>query len=209
MLSHSEVQAALSARLDGEEAPLDDAIVDAHLEHCDQCRAFWERLLTLSDNLDLGECLAPPADLSEVILASVEAKWYRFAQRRAVALSLGRVALATMALVWAAWAVRFLVAAPEASPDPAALRLGVASALAFAAWKTDQIPGILLIIGSMFTFTIGFAVRDWLLYSPAGLGGHVMVLLATLLALLATWVVDRGADLRRAWRMLSAEPTSS
>ncbi|MDY5786009.1 MULTISPECIES: zf-HC2 domain-containing protein [unclassified Corynebacterium] len=212
MLSHSDVQAALSARLDGEKPLLDDEVVDAHLEQCAQCRAYWDRLLALSNNLRFAAPaggMAPPEDLSEVILAGVEGQWHRFAQRRAVALALSRVFLVSMALIWAAWAVRLVIQDAGASPDQAAVRLGVASALAFTAWKPGQIPGVVLIVGTMFTFTLGFAVRDILLYAPAGVGGTMAVLFFTLVALVVTWVVERGADLRRGWRMLSAEPTSS
>lgn len=207
MLSHEEVQAALSARLDGESTGLDDAVVDAHLEQCEQCRAYWDRLLSLSRNLGLAEVgggMAPPPDLSEVILAGVEGQWRRFAQRRALALALARVGLVFMACVWAAWGIRFIVTADPATET--AVRLGVASALAFAAWKPGQIPGILLIVGTMFTFTLGFAVRDILVDSSNGVLGPLLILLFSFVTLVATWAIDKGADVRRAWRLLSADP---
>ena len=230
MLSHEEVRAALSARMDGEPAGLDDAVVDAHLTQCGECRAYWDRLVSLSRNLSFGEVdggMAPPPDLSDVILAGVEGEWRRYAQRRAAALAVGRLALGLAAVVWAAWALRLVIdtggmvpaGAPGSTLGPgdgadfagllisaAAVRFGVALALGLAAWKPAQIPGILLVVGTMLTFTLGFTVRDMLLYSSDGVLGQVLILLLTLAALAMTWAVDRGADMRRAWRLLSADP---
>lgn len=207
MVSHEEVQAALSARLDGESTGVDDAVVDAHLAQCEECRAFWERLVALSKNLrfaEVGGGMAPPPDLSEAILAGVESEWRRFSRRRFLLLSLCRVALVVVALVWAAWAVTLVAAG--ASPDDAAVRFGVALALGFAAWKPTQIPGILLIVGTMFTFTLGFAVRDLILDSPRGTLGPLALQLVSFVVLVLAWATDRGADLRRAWRLLGADP---
>lgn len=207
MVSHEEVQAALSARLDGESTGFDDAVVDAHLAQCEECRAFWERLVALSKNLrfaEVGGGMAPPPDLSEAILAGVESEWRRFSRRRFLLLSLCRVALVVVALVWAVWAVTLVAAG--ASPDDAAVRFGVALALGFAAWKPTQIPGILLIVGTMFTFTLGFAVRDLILDSPRGTLGPLALQLVSFVVLVLAWATDRGADLRRAWRLLGADP---
>ncbi|SDS29305.1 zf-HC2 domain-containing protein [Corynebacterium timonense] len=207
MLSHEDVQAALSARLDGEGTGLDDAIVDAHLAQCEECRAYWDRLVALSKNLrfaEVGGGMAPPPDLSEAILAGVESEWRRFSRRRFLLLSLCRVALVVAAIVWGVWAVNLVAAG--AAPDVAAVRFGVALALAFAAWKPTQIPGILLIVGTMFTFTLGFTVRDLLLDSARGTAGPLVIQLFSFLVLVATWATDRGADVRRAWRLLGADP---
>lgn len=209
MVSHEDVRAALSARVDGEPGGLDDAVVDTHLAACSECAAYYQRLLSLSRNLSFAVAdggMAPPKDLSEVILAGVEGQWRTMAQRRAVALSLCRVALAVTALVWAVWAVRPLIADPASDPAPAAVRLGVACALVYAALRPVQIPGIAMVVGTMFTFILGFAVRDAVLGTGHFLAGHVLVLGPTLLALGATLAVDRGPQLRRAWRALSADP---
>ena len=89
----------------------------------------------------------------------------------------------------------------------ASVRFGVALALGFTAWRPQQIPGVLLIVGTMFTFTLGFAVRDAVL----GMGqfelAGVLVPLLSLAALVWTWVADRGGAWRRAWRMLDANPS--
>ncbi|MBA4505434.1 zf-HC2 domain-containing protein [Corynebacterium sanguinis] len=208
MLSHDQVRAALSARVDGESSGLDDAVVDAHVAECAECSAYYQRILSLSRNLrfaEIGGGMAPPENLSTVILAGVEGEWRKLSQRRMVLLTLCRVALVAAALVWLAWAVMHLVNGGESGT--ASVRLGVATALAYTAARPAQIPGIALVVGTMFTFTLGFVVRDAVLDTGSGVAPHVLILLPTLIALLGTLAVDRGPQLRRAWRSLGADPT--
>lgn len=210
MISHEEVQAALSARIDGEPAGLDDAIVDAHLSGCAECRAFLDRSLALARELHGGTDgpMAPPQNLSAVILAGVDDEWRRFARRRELGMAVGRLLLGAMAVVWVLWAVRLILAGGEEPivASAASVRFGVALALGFTAWRPQQIPGVLLIVGTMFTFTVGFAVRDAVL----GMGefelASVLIPLLSLLALVWTWVADRGGAVRRAWQLLDARP---
>ena len=92
MVSHEEVQAALSARIDGESPGLGDAIVDAHLAQCEECTAYWERALSLSRRMSFAEVdggMAPPHDLSEVIMAGVDDTWRKLEQRRLITLAIG------------------------------------------------------------------------------------------------------------------------
>ena len=214
MVSHEEVQAALSARIDGEKAELDDAIVDAHVSSCAECRAFLDRSLALSQSLSqpLGggtdDAMAPPQDLSAAILAGVDDEWQRFARRREIGMAVGRLMLGAMAVVWVLWAVRLILSGGEEPvvASAASVRFGVALALGFTAWRPQQIPGVVLIVGTMFTFTVGFAVRDFVLGTGAFELAGVLVPLMSLVALVWTWVADRGGALRRAWQMLDARP---
>lgn len=214
MVSHEEVQAALSARIDGEEAELDDAIVDAHVSGCPECRAFLDRSLALSESLsqsfggDTDDAMAPPQDLSAAILAGVDNEWRRFARRREIGMAVGRLMLGAMAVVWVLWAVRLILSGGEEPvvASSASVRFGVALALGFTAWRPQQIPGVLLIVGTMFTFTVGFAVRDFVLGTGAFELAGVLIPLMSLVALVWTWVADRGGALRRAWQLLDARP---
>lgn len=212
MVSHEEVQAALSARIDGEKAELDDAIVDAHVSGCAECRAFLDRSLALSQSLSqpLGGdgSMAPPQDLSSAILAGVDDEWRRFARRREIGMAVGRLMLGAMAVVWVLWAVRLILSGGEEPvvASAASVRFGVALALGFTAWRPQQIPGVVLIVGTMFTFTVGFAVRDFVLGTGAFELAGVLIPLMSLVALVWTWVADRGGALRRAWQMLDARP---
>lgn len=213
MISHEQVQAALSARIDGEAPGLEDSLIDAHLASCAECTAFWERSLALSETVRFAEVdggMAPPGDLSEVILAGVDEKWRKLAQRRLVTLAIGRIALVIAALVWAWWAVQPLLgtdASDGLMTSTAAVRFGVALALGVSAWRPRQIPGVLLIVGTMFTFTAGFAVRDWVLSIGEFVPSIVFIPLFTLLGLVWTWVADRGIEIRRAWHLLDANPS--
>lgn len=214
MVSHEEVQAALSARIDGEEAELDEAIVDAHVSGCPECRAFLDRSLALSESLsqplsgDTDDAMAPPQDLSSAILAGVDNEWRRFARRREIGMAVGRLMLGAMAVVWVLWAVRLILSGGEEPvvASSASVRFGVALALGFTAWRPQQIPGVLLIVGTMFTFTVGFAVRDFVLGTGAFELAGVLIPLMSLVALVWTWVADRGGALRRAWQLLDARP---
>ena len=214
MVSHEEVQAALSARIDGEEAELDDAIVDAHVSGCPECRAFLDRSLALSESLsqplsgDTDDAMAPPQDLSSAILAGVDNEWRRFARRREIGMAVGRLMLGAMAVVWVLWAVRLILSGGEEPvvASSASVRFGVALALGFTAWHPQQIPGVVLIVGTMFTFTVGFAVRDFVLGTGAFELAGVLVPFMSLVALVWTWVADRGGALRRAWQLLDARP---
>ena len=214
MVSHEEVQAALSARIDGEKAELDDAIVDAHVSGCAECRAFLDRSLALSESLsqplsgDTDDAMAPPQDLSSAILAGVDNEWRRFARRREIGMAVGRLMLGAMAVVWVLWAVRLILSGGEEPvvASSASVRFGVALALGFTAWRPQQIPGVLLIVGTMFTFTVGFAVRDFVLGTGAFELAGVLIPLMSLVALVWTWVADRGGALRRAWQLLDASP---
>ncbi len=109
MLTHSQVQAAISAQLDGEEAELSADVIDAHLEHCAECRAFRDKAAALSRSLSFVEPadsgMAPPTDLSEVILAGVEPEWKRASSARQANLTVARIALVVMGLVFAVWAI--------------------------------------------------------------------------------------------------------
>lgn len=216
MISHEEIRDALSARIDGESPLLDDAIVDAHLAQCPTCREYFSQALALGRQLHLADDhreLTPP-DLSDVILAGVDDPWRKMAQRRIVTLTIGRVALVAMALLWVAWAVQAVAVGVEigagSGAEPGvtdgAVRFGVATALGLCAWRPAQVPGVLLIVGTMFTFTAGFALRDALL-GAGDLGpGVVVIPLITAIALVWTWVADRGVEVRRAWSYLSANP---
>lgn len=211
MIKHEDVQAALSARIDGEPSLIDDTVVDAHLANCAECRAFFDRAVALRFDLE-GGAMQPPQDLSDSILAGVDDEWRRIAQRRAFTLAVGRVLLGTMAVVWAVWGIRLLVSGGGQAElvsvvaSAVSVRLGVALALGVSAWRPQQIPGVLLVVGTMFTFNVGFAVRDLVLRLGEFESSLVLIPLLTLFALVWTWAADRGLALRRWWAVLSANP---
>ena len=232
MLDHDEVQAALSARLDGENTEIDDDVVDAHVAGCAECQAFWEKSVALSRRLAVVDSprhgMSPPENLSEVIIAGVEPEWRRRAAGRRVSLALSRLALAVLAVVLVVWAIALVVETggmvptsddgqvidPSAQPETAALliesaalRLALGVSLFFAAWRPHLVSGMLPIVATLLTFLTGFAMRDILLgASSIEQIAWLVTLLLVVVTLLWAWLVGRGADLRAAWRSLAADP---
>ena len=236
MVDHDRVQAALSARLDGEPAPLPDDVVDAHVAECEQCAAFWEQSLALSRTLSFAEPadggMTPP-DLSEVIIAGVEPEWRRTANARAVGLALARILIIISGIAWVVWSLQLLgdaggltavtsggqadgqILAPDADPrsagllvDAAAHRLGIAFGLFAVAWKPRLVSGMLPVVGALWMFLFGFTVRDMVLGTvESGQYLGLLLLLVTLAAMAWAWLSHHGyVILRAGWRELGATP---
>ena len=185
MLTHSQVQAAISAQLDGEHSDLAEDVIDAHLESCAECRAFRDKAAALSRSLRFVEPaesgMAPPTDLSEVILAGVEPEWRRTSSARQANLTVARAAMVLMGAIFALWAVALIVHSsglvplgeegkvldPTADPERAnllmegaAVRFGMACGLFFSAWRPAALTGLLPVSATMFAFLFGFGMRD-------------------------------------------------
>ncbi|WP_448855875.1 zf-HC2 domain-containing protein [Corynebacterium camporealensis] len=232
MLNHDSFQAAISARLDGEAYELDDAVLDTHLANCPDCRAYADKAAALSSSLSFVESndqgMAPPKELSEVILAGVEPEWRRASNARQIALVVVRLFLAVLGLAFLVWGVLQVVSAsgiapvsadgsvldPSADPERglflmegAAVRFGLASGLFFAAWRPSLAPGLLPVTCTMFAFAAGFAVRDIAL--GTAVIEQVYFLLGSGLAAIGlgwAWAADKGYVLRGFVRQLNANP---
>lgn len=228
MLTHEQVQAAISAQLDEEAPQLSPDVIEAHVSGCSECAAFRDKAAALSRSLSVVEPAGvPPHDLSDVILAGVEPEWQRASSARQASLTLARVALGVLSLAFVVWAVVVVVSASGLTTlasegtladgaDPgrahllmeaAALRFGIASGLAFAAWRPASAPGLLPVACTMFAFLCGFTMRDFALGSVAA--GQVYILIGTGLATVSlgwAWAADRGFLLHDAFRAISASP---
>lgn len=229
MIDHDQVQAALSARLDGEPAGLPDDVVDAHVDGCAECRDYWERSLRLYRALGLNQDPMSPPDLSETILAGVEPEWRRTANARFVGLSIARLLLVLLGLAFTFVAVGMIAdsgglvsvgpdgqtLSPGADPrtanllaEGAAFRLALAAGLFTAAWRPGLVSGLIPVIAALWTFMLGFTARDLFL----GLAGteqiaNLVLLLLTALVLGWTWLNDNGFPrLRSAWEALNSRP---
>lgn len=228
MLTHEQVQAAISARLDGEEPQLAPDVIDAHLSGCPECTAFRDKAAALSHSLSQVQPAGqPPRDLSEVILAGVEPEWQRASSARQASVALARISLGVLSVVFLVWAVAVVVSAsgltttgsegilvegadPERARllmEAAALRFGLASGLGFAAWRPASAPGLLPVACTMFAFLCGFTMRDFALGTVGA--GQIYILVATGLAAVSlgwAWAADRGFVLRDVYRALTASP---
>ena len=219
MIDCAQVQAALSARLDGEEPGVADDVVDAHVSGCLACQGFVERAAQLNRRLKFSPAAdpagdAPPPDLSGLILAGVEPVRRRQAASRALALAFSRVALVLVGVVLVVWAFRLVAAsAQEETPalfiEAAAIRLALACGLIFAAWRPQVSVALLPVYGAFAAFRCGFATREVILgiASFKDLVG-LAVLVAAPIVLLCTWIAGLGGSLRFAqlWRSLTAQP---
>ncbi|MEJ5920024.1 MULTISPECIES: zf-HC2 domain-containing protein [unclassified Corynebacterium] len=123
------VRAALSARLDGETSGADDDVVDAHLDACQECQAWFEKAVSLNRSLLMGpasssglfsEVNSTPGavdlnldDLSERILSTVEPERRRRERAWLFMSGSARVVLVILGLLWVAWAIMSLVHASD------------------------------------------------------------------------------------------------
>lgn len=233
MLTCSQVQAALSARLDGEPSGYDDDVVDAHLSGCPECQEFFDRAATLSrmltfqDATDGYDLQAP--DLSQVILAEVEPVRRRQAARVALRALAVRILLALLGALYVGWAVALLTGVVAlasgglpsgtllASDDPvvagllfdaAAFRIAMAFGLFYAAWRPNSAAGLFPVFGGLFMFSLGFGMRDLVLgYATASdlFGIGLMFLTATVV--LVAWITTlQQGTIDRLIRSVTATP---
>ncbi len=217
MLSHEEVQASISARLDGEDYDLADDVIDAHIASCGQCREYQDKAVVFSKALAVpgGHLpMLPPENLSDMIMAGVESQWREARASRHLNLAMSRLFMVVMGIIFVLWAVDTVVSTsgmvawaedgrilcPGADPqkaaflvEDAAMRLGLASGLFFAAWRPSNAPGMLPIITTMFMFLAGFAVRDIVVGRLELHQVYMLLSLAfTSLALGWAWAADKG-----------------
>ncbi|MFP7366506.1 zf-HC2 domain-containing protein [Corynebacterium callunae] len=219
MVDCSAIQAALSARLDGEPAGIPDEIIDAHLANCADCRNFYERAAQLNRMLNFSVTPTTPPDLSEIILAEVEPAWRRHANARVVWTILSRAAAVALAVLYLAWGINMLGEATSISiqEDPfssrliaegAALRIGLAVGLGFAAWRPRLSAGLLPVFATMWTFSMGFAAQD-LVSGRADFDtvSSLILLFISTAVLFIGWIntLDNGT-LLRTWRSINATP---
>lgn len=229
MLRCEQVQAALSARLDGEPTGLADDVIDAHVAHCEACRAFYERAAQLNRRLTFAPNPvehAPSPDLSEAILQGIEPQLRRQEARRSAHLMFARLSLGLVAVGWGLWAVVSVMRSPVvpngavAELDPrlielfieaVAIRCAIGFGLAMACWLPRLAGGMLPVFGAMWMFTFGFVARDVLLGQLSGEASfRLALLLASLLMLVWTWLAHSGAPLvRQAWNELQAKPSAA
>lgn len=225
MLKCNEVQAALSARLDGEPTGLPEDAIDAHVANCAECQAFQQQAIRLQQSLTPVQPVIEAdntPDLSKMILAGVEPQWRQRAASRALGLAITRVLLVLIGICYVIWSVVLLGRTPGEADirnadgsysnllvEAAAFRLALGAGLFFAAWRPRLVAGMLPIVGAMWTFTAGFAARDIVLgVINTSQVVHLGLLLVTVLVLGWSWLNNYGfAAFRHTWDTLSARPT--
>ncbi|MBV7295605.1 zf-HC2 domain-containing protein [Corynebacterium sp. TAE3-ERU12] len=201
-----EIQAALSARLDGEQARLADDVVDAHLDACADCQAWFDQAVSLNRSLLIAPA-APreePTDLAERILDTVEPQRRRWERRRRIAGATARALLVVLSLGYVAWGIADL---QGVAGDAAAAHLAFAVGLLWAAWRPQVAISIAPIYGAVAMFSAGFATRELVVGSFTG--GDVARLVLMFAAAAALAVVGFTRDgIVQAWRALAGKPVS-
>lgn len=158
-----QIRHAISARLDREDPGLDEAVVDAHLAGCTECRAFAHDAEALHRSIRLTPAPAIP-DLTPDILAAIGAetldadhsdtnhalRWIL------VAIAIAQIAVAIPALVFGSDAGLPVHAARHIGSFDVALGVG----FLYAAWKPSRIPGLLPVVAALVVCLVGSSLLD-------------------------------------------------
>ena len=158
-----QIRHAISARLDREDPGLDEAVVDAHLVGCTECRAFAHDAEGLHRSLRLSP--APPIpDLTPDILAAIGVETRdadasdtnRALRWILVAIAIAQIAVAIPALVFGSDAGLPVHAARHIGSFDVALGVG----FLYAAWKPSRIPGLLPVVAALVVCLVGSSLLD-------------------------------------------------
>ncbi|QFQ02879.1 hypothetical protein CUROG_07650 [Corynebacterium urogenitale] len=173
------IRAALSARLDGEEAALPEDVVDAHLDGCEECQRWYSTVTALGRQLRMT---APPEPAPQTTGSDAAARVLDAAESipnvtgtlraRQLPLVISRIALAFVAAVYVGWAAVLLfgstlglASTPEASG--AAAPYGAAE---------DPVLARFVIDAATSRFALGAGLA-WAAYRPRAAGAMLPVYL--------------------------------
>lgn len=219
---------ALSARLDGEQEPVDPAQVDAHLAGCPACRHWFDQAAKVTRLIRTAPAPAP-VDVSESVLAAAPGRW-----RSRVAVTL-RSLLATLGL---AQLVLGLVQATALRPEQevhvhgttvdgataghlwhesAAWNVAVGAAFLWIASRRGRPVGILPILTVFIAMLALLSAADMVAgrVEPTRLASHLFVLTGYAIVLglsrVSLDLLPPGASRRPSWRLRSPseEPASA
>ncbi|CCI82887.1 zf-HC2 domain-containing protein [Corynebacterium otitidis] len=217
MIGHGDIQAEISARLDGESGTIPDDVLAAHLDSCEQCGEFFSRAVRLQDELGPSDAPAeeaPAPDFSDAVLAQAGGELSRRAGRRLIGLVVARILLILTAAAHVWWGVGLLRQTTGIAPvdpgggplppgaDPelsnqlvhgAAVSFAVAlSLLLGAAWPRWLI-GFVPFLGALSLFTVGFFLRDVVVgAADSSQCAYLGLLLFTAVLAAATWAGQDG-----------------
>lgn len=150
---------SISARLDGEDLPVPDHVLDRHLETCAVCREFEQRAVELNRLVRVTEAPEIP-DRSVSILESLHPHEVDWSRRR------WRAVVATLGAAKLAVAVPGLVAgfdggtAIHAVREVAAWDVALAVALLLAAWQPLRAVGLVPLLAVAGVVMITVSVVD-------------------------------------------------
>jgi len=192
------IRHAISARLDGEDPGLDEAMVYGHLASCAGCRAFAHDTEELHRAVRLAPAPEIP-DLTPRILAAIgaEAGPDTLANEDTETQHALRWILLAIAITQIAIAVPALLFGSDAGlPVHAARHIGsfdVALGVGFfyAAWKPSRIPGLLPVVVALVVCLMGSSLLDVAAGNTAALGEAQHAL--DFVGLAVVWLLSRPA----------------
>lgn len=203
MLTCEQIQAALSAQLDGEDPGLDQDVLEAHVAGCAQCQAFYSQAALFNRKLHMQSEPPVAPDLSATILEEVDATWRKQIRLRNTYSWLCRLGLSFLGIVWGLWAIRLIGTAGisesrELYIDAAAIRLAVAAMLFFVAIFPRFAGSLAPFLGAWWSFSFGVRLQDIFTGSLDSTGVLLLVLLLGSVILCAlTWLVQVGVGVIR------------
>jgi predicted anti-sigma-YlaC factor YlaD len=142
----------ISARLDGEDAGVDDATLAWHLAHCEACRAFESEAISLTRAVRVVATEAAP-DLTPTIMAAInEQRVGRKSRFDPQALRVGLITLALVQMLLAAPMVLF--GSDAGAPIHLAREIGsfdfaLAVGFFFVGWRPARAYGMLPLVAAV------------------------------------------------------------
>ncbi|MCK2243311.1 MULTISPECIES: zf-HC2 domain-containing protein [unclassified Crossiella] len=189
----SNYQELLSARLDGEEPP-DAARLDAHLDACADCSAWYDRAARITRLARTGVAEAGP-DLVAAVLAELP-------PRRGVSLlavlrwALGLLGIAQVTLAMSVFLSPgggdhhggglLAAGATHLSHESAAWNLALGVAFGWAALRTRQVAGLVPVLGTFVVVLFGVSLLDLVRggVAPTRVAAHLVALAGLVLIVL-------------------------
>ncbi|WP_395169533.1 zf-HC2 domain-containing protein [Corynebacterium sp. PCR 32] len=240
----NEVRHALSARIDGEQprASWDDDVIDAHLAECSECQKWYAHALTLGRTLRVTPAAEtdPIPDFSETLLGAVpDSQLPQPRSWRIMSLSLSRIALILLGLIYVGWAIYLLSSSttfvgepvvagrpPEGAVgnsrnpdvarlfiDAAAMRLALGFSLLWCSWRPRMTAGMIPFFGALWAFSAGFVSRDIVLGVATCQQIMALILfIITVAIMVVCWFSHFGVspgDVGGSLKSLSARPVRS
>lgn len=179
----AEVRAALSARLDGEDAAVPGEIVDAHVAQCEECQAWYAQATAIGRDLRLRANPPAPtqgagADLAAKVL-QVAAELPEVGgdiRRRQLPLLGARIALAVLAVVYFLWAILLFAGSTAGTADPAQLYEAIRPGEGPQAGAADPELAKYMIDAAISRFALGAGLA-WASWAPRAAGGLLPIYL--------------------------------
>lgn len=179
----ADVRAALSARLDGEDSPIPEEIVDAHVAECEDCQAWYAQVTALGRSLRLSVDPPQPGagagmDMAKLVLDAAEdiPEVGGDLRRRQFPLLFSRIVLATLAVVYFVWAGVLLAGSTVGIGDSSSFLDANSTANGALDSAQDPLLARFMIDAAVSRFALGAGLA-WAAWAPRAAGGLLPVYL--------------------------------